>query len=128
VLDGTANTQVLVVIVAAAAFSCLVGWLLEGGFALRRSRRDETGSGAMRATPERTREFGDEFVRAFALAIKSHVDFAADDQAVIDAIVRQLGWSPTRARWFVTVNREQVQQAARQMQGEERGSISACGK
>jgi hypothetical protein len=123
-LDAPANTsqgEILLVIVAAAAFSCLVGWLLEGGFYLLRERYHawlaSRGAAPHRRAPvdEFPREFGDEFVRALAVAVKSYVEAVSDEQAIIDAIVRQLGWSPTRARWFIAVNREHVEQAARQM-------------
>jgi len=123
-LDAPANTsqgEILVVIVAAAAFSCLVGWLLEGGFDQLRERYQRwlasTGAGPHRraSVDEFPREFGDEFVKALAVAVKSYVDPASDEEAIIDAIVTQLGWSPTRARWFIAVNREHVEQAAQQM-------------
>jgi hypothetical protein len=126
-LDALANTsqgEIIVVIVAAAALSCLVGWLLEGGFDVLRERyrgslastRAAAGRRLHAVDDDGPREFGDEFVRALAVAVKSSVESAADEQAIIDAIVAQLGWSPTRARWFVAVNRDQVDQAARQMQ------------
>jgi hypothetical protein len=121
-LAGIAQTQVLVVIVAAAGFSCLVGWLLEGGFDVLRERwLSLRGSHAsfIAARPVEERQFGDEFVRAFAVASKSYLDHASDEQAVIEAIVNQLGWSPTRARWFLAINREQVEQAAHQMRADE---------
>jgi hypothetical protein len=123
-LGAPANTsqgEILVVIVAAAAFSCLVGWLLEGGFDLLRERWHHwlASAGASPHGPapvdEFPREFGDEFIRALAVAVKSYVDPVSDEQVIIDAIVTQLGWSPTRARWFIAVNREHVERAARQM-------------
>jgi hypothetical protein len=122
-LGNTSQGEIVVVIVAAAAFSCLVGWLLEGGFAMLRERYQQwlatTGVARRRRAggplDERPREFGEEFVRALAVAVKSYAESASDEQAIIDAIVTQLGWSPTRARWFIAVNREQVEYAARQM-------------
>lgn len=132
-MDALANTQILVVIVVAAAFSCLVGWLLEGGFDLVRERwlaltQSDAARGEVRPAQQWTREFGDEWVRAYGLAIRIYVDFASDEQAIVEAIVDQLGWTPTRARWFFAVNREQVEQAARQMQTEQRRPTSSCGK
>jgi hypothetical protein len=123
-LGSTSQGEIVVVIVAAAAFSCLVGWLLEGGFDLLRERYDgwlaSAGAGRRRAQPgnDDPREFGDEFVRALAVAVKSYVESASDEQAMIEAIVTQLGWSQTRARWFIAVNREQVEHAARQMRAD----------
>jgi hypothetical protein len=124
-LDAVGNAsqgEIVVVVVAAAAFSCLVGWLLEGGFETLRERYQgwlASTPGApgrrVRAVDDGAREFGEEFVRALAVAVKSSVESASDEQAIIDAIVTQLGWSPTRARWFIAVNREQVEQAASQM-------------
>ena len=105
------------VIVAAAAISCLVGWLLDGGFQRLRERYHQSRAAPqLQAGPadDRPPEFGDEFVTALALAIKSYVEAASDEQAIIDAIVTRLGWTPTRARWFIAVNRDHVEQAARQ--------------
>ena len=121
-LGSASDGQIVVAIVAAAAVSCLVGWLLEGGFDLLRERYQgwlvstrAVPRGRTRLADDGSREFGDEFVRALAVAIKSYIDSASDEQVIIDAIVTQLGWSPTRARWFIAVNRDQVEQAARQM-------------
>ena len=66
-MDAPANTsqgEILLVIVAAAAFSCLVGWLLEGGFYLLRERYHawlaSRGAAPHRRAPvdEFPREFG----------------------------------------------------------------------
>ena len=121
-LGNTSQGDIVVIVVAAAALSCLVGWLLEGGFGLLRDRY-QRWLATTRVEPRRAvfhpadepREFGDEFVKALAVAVKSYVESASDEQAIIDAIVMQLGWSPTRARWFIAVNREQVEYAAQQM-------------
>jgi hypothetical protein len=132
-LGNTSQGEIVVVIVAAAAFSCLVGWLLEGGFDLLRQRYQRWLASARAAPHGRAgpaddgpREFGDEFVRALAVAIKSYADSASDEQAIIDAIVAQLGWSPTRARWFIAVNRDQVEQAARQTRPDATGKRCAA--
>ena len=136
-MDAVGNTsqgELVVIVVAAAAISSLVGWLCEGGFDLLRERyrrwlaSTPAGPGTRRALDQGSREFGDEFLQALGVAITTYAGSPPDEQAIIDAIVAQLGWSPTRARWFVAVNREQVEQAARQTEPEaldERGT--SCG-
>jgi hypothetical protein len=53
-----------------------------------------------------------EFHDALVLAATSFRDHAGDEEAAADAISRALGWSRARARWFLSVNLEKIQQMA----------------
>ena len=133
-LASSSQWQIIFAIAAAAAFSCAVGWFVDDGFARMRRRYQRWRAGARaRSSPraprpadDTPREFGDEFVRALTLAIKAHVEQATDQEAIIDAIVAQLGWSPTRARWFFDVNRDQVEQAAQEARRKQAGEKLPC--
>ena len=53
---------------------------------------------------ENASHFGQEFVRALALATASGVD----EQTIVETIATSVGWTTTRARWFFAVNREHI--------------------
>jgi hypothetical protein len=130
-LDSLANNtqwEIVFAIVAAAAITCLVGWLLDKGVVRfpERWRTDAPGQASLRvvqAAEDTARDFGEEFVNALGLAVNTAIESAWDEEAIIESIVTHLNWSPTRARWFLAVNRDQVEQTAQQMR---RGAANGC--
>jgi hypothetical protein len=92
-------------VLAAAALGYFIDWL--AGARTRRSARAADPADSPAAY------LGDEFVTALALAVKSYVESESNEEYVLETIVRTLGWSPTRARWFLVINRDQVERAAR---------------
>jgi hypothetical protein len=67
---------------------------------LRERRRPGAASGA--ASP------GSEAAAALQAAARSYLLQPGHDEHAASAIVKQVGWSIVRARWFVSVNRDRV--------------------
>jgi hypothetical protein len=64
------------------------------------------------AAQKRTVDFSEEAARALALAAGSYLEHPQDEGRMVQRIVLHLGWSPARARWFIRINREQLERAA----------------
>jgi hypothetical protein len=67
-----------------------------------------------------------EFRDALTLAARSFHDHAGDEEAAAERISTVLGWSRARARWFLSVNAEKLQQMADELrrQREERAGCA----
>jgi hypothetical protein len=66
---------------------------------------------------------GDEtFTTALTLAARSYLEHpfadAAAEQAAVRRIEARLGWSPVRARWFLSVNRETIERLAQELRAQ----------
>ena len=79
-------------------------WLRDRSLATRGA-----APGAQVVAPEQSTlpQPGDQFARAVELARDGDA-FVADEERIVATIAATLGWSRTRARWFIAVNREQL--------------------
>jgi hypothetical protein len=66
---------------------------------------------------------GNEFARALELA-RDRGEFAANEERVVETLARTFGWSRTRARWFIAVNRDQLDQRGPCMLRSQAGALA----
>jgi hypothetical protein len=58
-----------------------------------------------------------EYRLALERAVAGLLDFGGDQDAAAEQVSAALGWSRERARWFLTVNAEKLQQLADELRG-----------
>jgi hypothetical protein len=61
------------------------------------------------ARPRKSIAFSDEAANALSLAARTQLEHPGDEERMVKLIVDNFGWSPARARWFLRINWEQLQ-------------------
>ena len=68
-----------------------------------------------------------EYLAALNLAAASLLDYSGDEDAAAEQVSTALGWSRERARWFLTVNAEKLQQLAGDLRRKRNRTASCAG-
>jgi hypothetical protein len=55
--------------------------------------------------------FSEEAANALSLAARTQLEHPGDEERMVELIVDNFGWSPARARWFLRINWEQLEDA-----------------
>jgi hypothetical protein len=68
-----------------------------------------------------------EYLAALNLAAASLLDYSGDEDAAAEQVSTALGWSRERARWFLTVNAEKLQQLSGDLRRKRNRTASCAG-
>jgi hypothetical protein len=109
--EGSTPVEILIQrLVAAGLAPTAARWFIAELRVLRERTRRQAMPGA--STP------ASEVAAALNAAATSYLLKAGDDEQAARAIMRQVGWSIVRARWFVSVNRDEVRRLADRLSAE----------
>jgi hypothetical protein len=67
-----------------------------------------------------------EYLAALDLAAASLLDHPGDEDAAAEHVSSALGWSRERARWFLSVNAEKLQQLADELRRRRTDQTPCC--
>ena len=67
-----------------------------------------------------------EYLAALELAAASLLEHPGNEDAAAEQVSSALGWSRERARWFLSVNAEKLQQLADDLRKRRRTNRTAC--